>query len=141
MSTRSRWAAIATGAAIVGTGFVVSTGLAAGEMPSVTGAALKSSAQADGAVVDCSSVNRLVAQGSSCRWEPEGEYWVLVSPGPRIPACERAEVPSKAIASSCQVLDEPGSSGEALLQFRTSAGDEIRVFVFPSGLTMPMAEP
>ena len=92
-------------------------------------------------VVDCPSENRFVPAGSTCRWEPEGGYWVLVSPGPIPAPCERAEPPAEAIAVTCEVIDhiDPGSSADsALLSYQTTDGGPIRVFVFPSGLSMWM---
>lgn len=111
---------------------------------SLAGILIHSALSADSsAVVECPSENRLVLAGSTCRWEPDGEYWVLVSPGPIIPPCERAQPPADAVESSCEVLDhiDPGTSGDsALLSYRTTDAGQIKVFVFPSGLTMPMSD-
>ena len=108
----------------------------------LTGVLVHSAVSADSsAIVDCPSENRLVVAGSTCRWEPDGEYWVLVSPGPIVPPCERAQPPVGAIESTCVVLDhlEKGSSGDsAMLSYAMDGGGRVRVFVFPSGLTMPM---
>jgi hypothetical protein len=109
---------------------------------SLAGILIHSAASADSsAIVDCPSENRLVLAGSTCKWVPDGEYWVLVSPGPIIPPCERAEPPAEAIASTCEIVDHlaKGTNGDsALLRYQSKDGGYLRVFVFPSGLTMPM---
>jgi hypothetical protein len=95
------------------------------------------SARADpavGDVVPCPTLGGIIPEGSTCKVEL-GNTLALVSPGPVLPPCERAQPPPEARPETCVILktleDPLGTS--ALLSFTTQQGDDFWIWILPGG--------
>jgi hypothetical protein len=77
--------------------------------------------------------NGMIPAGSTCRWS--GSSWTVVSVGPEVPPCERAQPPEGAIEDSCRIVStEVGGLGtSAMLEYDLTDGGTVRIWSVPGG--------
>jgi hypothetical protein len=112
--------------------------LAAGLLAATLGmsfAALADDGYAIGDIVPCDTGHGSSPEGSMCQVKPDN-VWQLVSLGPELPPCERADPAPEALPETCTILrteDGGGFGTSALLSFKTREGGELTIWILPGG--------
>jgi len=99
------------------------------------GIAMRAGAQnTDGQVVPCPTGDGSIPDGSMCKVVSDSRL-TLVSLGPELSPCERAEPPADALPDTCTVIstDESGFGTSAVLSYETQQGGEVRIGILPGG--------